>query len=65
MRRPKIRGDDPDVTNGALVYARVEKLPTESQSTAAKASAALKAGARRPVGSAANNSVPREMITIP
>lgn len=61
----KDSGDDPDITNGTLIYARVSKI-TEN---AIKIDGGIgvgrvtKPGLDQPVGNAAINSVPRKMIT--
>ncbi|SHH99955.1 cobalt-precorrin 5B C1-methyltransferase [Sporobacter termitidis DSM 10068] len=60
----KDSGDDPDVTNGALVYARVTK--TEAPGIAIDGGTGVgrvtKPGLDQPVGAAAINRVPRQMI---
>jgi cobalt-precorrin-5B (C1)-methyltransferase len=65
----KDSGDDPDVTDGVLVYAKVSKirgpLTTESQITVSGGigvGRVTKAGLACPVGEAAINPVPRRMI---
>ncbi|MGI5922213.1 MAG: cobalt-precorrin-5B (C(1))-methyltransferase CbiD [Syntrophomonadaceae bacterium] len=65
----KDSGDDPDVTNGILVYARVSKTPgpvtTEPHITITGGigvGRVTKAGLACPVGEAAINPVPRRMI---
>lgn len=60
----KDSGDDPDVTNGVLVYATVKK---QTESTIALkggigVGTVTKAGLEQPVGEAAINRVPRQMI---
>lgn len=59
----KRSGDDPDVTDGVLVYARVEKrdhgICIEGGEGVGRVT---KPGLDQPVGAAAINSVPREMI---
>ncbi len=61
----KDSGDDPDVTNGMIVYARVEKTD-EPYKIAIDGGEGIgrvtKAGLDQPVGNAAINSVPRRMI---
>ncbi len=60
----KDAGDDPDVTDGALVYARVEKsAPGIRIDGGEGVGRVTRAGLDQPVGAAAINSVPREMIT--
>lgn len=57
-------GDDPDVTNGLLVYSSVRKIPNGVDILGGKGVGKVtKAGLDRPVGEAAINSVPRKMIT--
>lgn len=59
----KDSGDDPDVTNGILVYATVHKtdvgITIEGGTGVGRVT---KAGLDQPVGAAAINSVPRQMI---
>ena len=59
----KDSGDDPDITNGILVYARVERA---ERGTAIKGGEGIgrvtKPGLDQPVGEYAINSVPRRMI---
>ncbi len=62
----KDSGDDPDVTNGMTVYARVEKIsaPREILIDGGEGIGRVtKPGLDQPVGNAAINSVPRRMIT--
>ena len=62
----KDSGDDPDVTNGITVYARVEKTdaPHEILIDGGEGIGRVtKRGLDQPVGNAAINSVPRRMIT--
>ncbi len=74
----KFAGDDPDATDGILVYARAEKAPEKSGDGRAKkqpgdfrvlldggvgVGRVTKPGLEQPVGAAAINRVPREMIT--
>lgn len=60
----KDSGDDPDVTNGALIYAEV--TPTAAPGIAIDGGVGVgrvtKKGLDQPVGNAAINSVPRQMI---
>ena len=72
-------GDDPDVTNGALIFSEVsltEKDPAASEKPASDSAGCTividggegvgrvtKPGLDQPVGNAAINSVPRKMIT--
>ena len=70
----KDSGDDPDVTNGILVYAKVSKVRPESGTYCDNKEAAIvlkggvgvgivtKPGLACPVGAAAINPVPRKMI---
>ena len=60
----KDSGDDPDVTNGALVYARVERsdLPGISIDGGLGVGRVTREGLDQPVGAAAINSTPRRMI---
>lgn len=64
----KQSGDDPDVTNGVLVYAQVSFNPQKTQTLAIHIDGGLgvgrvtKPGLDQPVGAAAINSVPRQMI---
>ncbi len=57
-------GDDPDVTHGALVYARVEKAasPGVAIDGGVGVGRVTRPGLDQPVGAAAINSVPRRMI---
>lgn len=57
-------GDDPDVTNGTLVYARVEKTDTPGVEIdgGQGVGRVTKPGLDQPVGAAAINSTPRRMI---
>ncbi len=65
----KFSGDDPDVTNGALVYAKVSKTNEGGLDNKVNIDGGLgvgrvtKPGLDQPVGNAAINHVPREMIT--
>ncbi|MEG0019514.1 MAG: cobalt-precorrin-5B (C(1))-methyltransferase CbiD [Oscillospiraceae bacterium] len=58
-------GDDPDVTNGMLVYANVEKITANTIviDGGAGVGRVTKPGLNQPVGNAAINSVPRKMLT--
>lgn len=60
----KDSGDDPDVTNGVLVYARVAyaKEPGISIDGGEGVGRVTKPGLRQTIGEAAINPVPREMI---
>ena len=61
----KDSGDDPDVTNGMTVHARVEKIP-EAHAVLIDGGKGIgrvtKPGLDQPVGAAAINSTPRRMI---
>lgn len=60
----KDSGDDPDITNGTLVYARVEKAPVPGVAIdgGAGVGRVTRPGLEQPVGAAAINSTPRRMI---
>lgn len=63
----KYSGDDPDVTNGILVYAEVTKLQTGSGRKViidggTGVGRITKPGLEQPIGEAAINRVPRQMI---
>lgn len=60
----KDSGDDPDVTNGALVYARVEfrETPGIHVDGGVGVGRVTREGLDQPVGAAAINSTPRRMI---
>ena len=59
----KDSGDDPDITNGILVYARAEKIPYGIEIEGGQGVGRVtKAGLDQPIGAAAINSVPRKMI---
>ena len=60
----KDSGDDPDVTNGALVYARVERCeePGGHVDGGIGVGRVTRGGLDQPVGAAAINSTPRRMI---
>lgn len=57
-------GDDPDVTNGILIYAEVTRIPeTQIFIDGGKGVGRVtKPGLEQPVGAAAINKVPRQMI---
>jgi cobalt-precorrin-5B (C1)-methyltransferase len=60
----KYSGDDPDVTNGALVYAKVERIDRGITIDGGEGvGRATRPGLDQPVGAAAINTTPREMIT--
>lgn len=60
----KDSGDDPDITNGILVYAKVTKTERGIEITGGEGIGTVtKPGLDQPVGAAAINSVPRKMIT--
>lgn len=59
----KDSGDDPDITNGILVFAEVKKAPCEIIiDGGVGVGRVTKSGLDRPVGDAAINSMPRKMI---
>ncbi len=63
----KDAGDDPDITNGILVYAKVSKEKETSQPRirivgGAGVGIVTKPGLQQPVGEPAINQVPRQMI---
>ncbi len=59
----KDSGDDPDVTNGMLIYARAEKISSGIVIEGGIGIGRItKDGLDQPVGAAAINSVPRQMI---
>ncbi len=60
----KDAGDDPDVTDGVMVYARVQRIDgTEVRIDGGEGiGRVIKQGLDQPVGAAAINSVPRAMI---
>ena len=60
----KFSGDDPDVTDGLLIFARVEKTGGEEilLEGGSGVGRVTKPGLEQPVGSAAINRVPRRMI---
>lgn len=56
-------GDDPDVTDGALIYAKVEKRARSIRIEGGEGVGRVtRPGLDQPVGAAAINSVPRRMI---
>ena len=60
----KDSGDDPDITNGILVYAKCERIPFGIEiDGGVGVGRVTKKGLNQPVGAAAINSVPRQMIT--
>jgi cobalt-precorrin-5B (C1)-methyltransferase len=61
----KDSGDDPDVTNGLLVYAKVSKNEKGTVNIEGGIGVGMvtKTGLEQPKGSAAINKVPRQMIT--
>lgn len=59
----KDSGDDPDITDGILVYAKAEKIPFGVEIDGGEGIGRVtKAGLDQPAGAAAINSVPRKMI---
>ena len=59
----KDSGDDPDITNGILVYSKCEKIPFGIEIDGGRGIGRVtKIGLDQPVGAAAINSVPRKMI---
>lgn len=57
-------GDDPDVTNGIAVCARVSPMPSGIEITGGEGVGVVtRPGLDQPVGAAAINSVPRQMIS--
>ena len=62
----KYSGDDPDITNGILVYAEVcaKKEPGIDIDGGLGVGRVTKPGLKQPVGEAAINPVPREMIRM-
>lgn len=61
----KDSGDDPDITDGILVYAKVSRLTFGIEITGGKGVGIVtKAGLDQAVGAYAINSVPRKMITL-
>jgi cobalt-precorrin-5B (C1)-methyltransferase len=61
----KDAGDDPDITNGSLVYAKVmrSETPAITIDGGVGVGRVTKPGLDQPVGAAAINRVPRQMIT--
>lgn len=61
----KDSGDDPDITDGILVYAKVSRLTFGIEITGGKGVGIVtKVGLDQAVGAYAINSVPRKMITL-
>lgn len=59
----KDSGDDPDITNGILVYAKVSRISDGVEIVGGEGIGKVtKAGLDQPIGEAAINSVPRKMI---
>lgn len=59
----KDSGDDPDVTDGMLIYAEVSRIPSGIEITGGQGIGIVtKPGLDQPVGEYAINSVPRKMI---
>jgi len=58
----KDSGDDPDITNGIRVYAKVSRSAENTIIGGKGIGRVTKAGLNQPVGEAAINSVPRKMI---
>lgn len=60
----KDSGDDPDITNGILIYAKVKKIEEDKVIIIGGKGIGrvTKPGLEQPVGSAAINRVPRQMI---
>ena len=59
----KDSGDDPDITNGILVYAKVCRISDGVEIVGGEGIGKVtKAGLDQPIGEAAINSVPRKMI---
>lgn len=59
----KDSGDDPDVTNGMLVYAQVHRISHGAELDGGEGIGRVtKPGLDQPVGASAINSVPRQMI---
>lgn len=59
----KDSGDDPDITNGIKIYVTAEKIPHGIEITGGEGIGTVtKIGLDQPIGAAAINSVPREMI---
>ena len=60
----KDSGDDPDITNGILIYATAEKIDAGVEIDGGEGVGRVtKEGLDQPVGAAAINSTPRRMIT--
>lgn len=61
----KDSGDDPDITNGILIFTKAEKIPCGIEICGGKGVGTVtKCGLDQPVGAAAINSVPRKMIEL-
>ena len=59
----KDSGDDPDITNGIFVYAKVSRISDGVEIVGGEGIGKVtKAGLDQPIGEAAINSVPRKMI---
>ena len=59
----KDSGDDPDITNGILVYARAERIASGVEIDGGRGVGRVtRAGLDQPVGAAAINATPRRMI---
>ena len=59
----KDSGDDPDITDGILIYAKAEKIENGIETDGGEGVGRVtKPGLDQPVGAAAINSVPRKMI---
>ncbi len=59
----KDSGDDPDITDGILIYARVRKIPEGVEIVGGQGIGTVtRPGLNQPVGAAAINSTPRKMI---
>lgn len=60
----KDSGDDPDITNGSLVFAQVSRVDTPGITIdgGRGVGRVIKRGLDQPIGAAAINSIPRQMI---
>lgn len=59
----KDSGDDPDITNGILIYAKAERIPHSIEIEGGEGIGRVtKNGLDQPMGAAAINSTPRRMI---